>query len=1346
MLYLTPDMTEKDKKDMGKRSRLTVFLRIFSAVFGRLLLYGFLATALAAAIFSLYIQSHDFELLLADLIREGMEKTLGQPVTLRSLRIDPLGGRLLINGVTVGSGAIDLPSPLHLDHVILEVDSASMFRGELDIKRIMVLRPSIDVVFTADGRSNLPQLKQQEPGGLRVRIGRLDIYNGELIISGRAIGWGMDSGQIDIGVSRTDGGLRGNARLRRLRLALPELRSFTADLETGFKVGEDRIDGSAALLGEDGSSLQVEKWVFDLADGDFESDFKLQADIGLLNHPEFGDLSGRLESSGDVRYAGGELAVTAEAVMPELRIGGIKAERLRGRVNYQGGILSGELLEAYAFDGRMAGNAEIREIFENPVIKVKLDVDKFDLPSLLSAAGLGRIHLDGRLDGKFEFALDEANPQGMTLRGNIATNWRPGAEKAYKQAVEAISSGRELEVFRSTVIPIAVSGGFEYSGGVLSLAEDFSAKTPLSVVGINGKADVSHLDLVLRTRSVGSDEAALAVAGISRLLGMEEGPPEEQYKIASIVRRFETKGQAVLRIKGSLENPALDLRWRTEGVRYADRSFGGGTMRMEWAGGVLSFPQIKLRDGASVLDINGTIRFPQGREVESEFNITAVEFDLTGLESVIGIESVGLSGIAEGSLHMSITPELEGSGEVKTRSLTLGEIKFDRAQAEIEFGRRLVVRKLDAVGPNGTHVQGDIEFDTVSQDWRAALTAQGVRLDRYAELVAPDMEVRGLAELKIDASGHKLAASGLVDFSVTGAGIGGIAFGDIQGGLRADGRRGSLVVSYGDQSYRIEAELIGDSQREVQLSLEKEVVDLTPLAHEFIPDQRLYLQVLQGISGKVLLADTGLEAEMTLGRVQVGIEQFSASSVGPVRIRYAGDRLYFNDVRVEQSEYQLNASGSFSLNGSNNFSLDLDGGVNLLALSDFFTDFSFSGGAQVELSVRGTLSKPLVYGDVKLVDGFVRHKESNLSLAGVRGDVRIENERIEVDRVTALFSEGVVDLDGFVNVDWATLQPTSFQFNIEGSGVNYSIPQELSATLDASLILRGSLKDSILTGAIDVRNALYTKRYEPEAELLHAQQQPLPMAADELRNVRLDLALRGDEGIRVDNNFADMEVILDLRVLGTGAEPVITGRSEVKEGEVYYRDRKYTITSGVIDFVNPYRMEPHFDFRAETQVKEYRIFLEFHGTPDRLYPNLSSDPAESVIDILHLLAVGKVRDNPFPSDTERLQEQLLGLALSGFITRQVTGQLERRAERLFGIDRFRIDPFFPGGSNNLSPRVTVGEQITDRLSVIYSRNLSENAEQVLVFEYQLSPTMVLIGSREEDGSYAVDMHLKHSFR
>jgi len=1339
-------MSKEKKKN---KSGPGAFFRVLAAVVGRILLYGLLAAAMVAAFASLYLQSLDFELMLMGLITDGAEEALGRPVTLQSLRFDLLGGRVLIKGLRVGSGKPDLPDPLYIDYVLLQVDHRSILQGVIDIKQLILLQPIVDIVYTADGENNLPEFMLTEPaGGGEVRIGSLDVYNGELLFSGQAIGWGMDSGQVTFSLKQTGrDAFRGDAELKRLRLTLPRLKPVSTDIGLSFAAAGNVLSGAARLRGDYGSRLFVNEGSYDFTTGNATAEVELEADLGLLSLEGQGVISGWLEASGSLRYADGRLQAEAETLVPRLRVGDLLIERLRNRLVFSGDELRSEELEADVLDGHVSGSVEVARIFDNPVVTARMNAEQLDIPKVLRAAGLEKIQVRGRLDGSFSLSLDLQRPEELFVSGDISTTWKEGSERPYREAVAAVGAGRDFEIFSQTYIPVALSGHFEFSDNALLLGENFIARTPLSEIRINGAVDSKSLNLVLRSRSVGTEEVALALTNLGRVLGLDQGSPEEQYPIASIVRSFEASGQAVLRLSGRLDDPAVDLRVRSSSVRYMGRSLGNGTMRLEWAGGELRFPQIRLRDGLSAMDIQGKVSFPPGQAAEAEFNLEFAELDLAGLESLAGMEPIGLTGIGEGQLSLNIGNEFVGGGKVKVRSLTFRDISFDHAEAEVAFGERLALRDLDAVGPGGVRIQGSVDYDTVSEDWRASLRASGIQLENYVELLAPGSQLKGTVDVNIDANGHRLAASGLFDFSIAGAGAGGLALGDITGQLRADGSKAALSITSGGQDYKINAELLGDRHDEISLELENDSIDLSALAQEFMPDARLYLQVSNGASARLKLADTGFEAELRLGRVQAGLEQFSAGSEGPVTIRYAGDRVYLNDISIDQGIYKLNVGGSVGLSAPLSLNFKLDGSVNLVALSDFLPDFSFGGGAVFEeLNIRGSIEKPLINGLVRVTDGFVRHKESNLSLSNMQGELRIENERVEIGRARAFFSGGVVNLDGFVLLDFAALQPSDFQFNIEGTGVELSIPKELDAVVDSSLILRGNLQDSILTGEIDVRSALYTRRFDPEAEILRAQQQPLQVAAEELRNLRLDLALRGEEDIRMDNNFADMEVILDLQIVGTAAEPVITGRAEVKEGQVFYRDRRYTITSGVIDFVNPYRIEPHFDFRAETQIKEYRVFLEFHGTPDRLYPTLTSDPSESTIDILHLLAVGKVRQNPFPSDTERLQEQLLGLALSGFITRQVTGQLERRAEQLFGIDRFRIDPFFAGGSNNLSPRMTVGEQITDRLSVIYSRNLSKSANQVLVLEYQLSPTMMIVGSREEDGSYAIDIHLKHSFR
>ena len=91
--------------------------------------------------------------------------------------------------------------------------------------------------------------------------------------------------------------------------------------------------------------------------------------------------------------------------------------------------------------------------------------------------------------------------------------------------------------------------------------------------------------------------------------------------------------------------------------------------------------------------------------------------------------------------------------------------------------------------------------------------------------------------------------------------------------------------------------------------------------------------------------------------------------------------------------------------------------------------------------------------------------------------------------------------------------------------------------------------------------------------------------------------------------------------------------------------------------------------------------------------------------------------------------------------------MEARARRLFGFERFSIDPFFePGQQRSPGPRVTLGKQLTEKLTVTYQTVIG-NPEQgnFVSLEYRLANWLTAIGTRDVDGSLALDFRLKKRF-
>jgi translocation and assembly module TamB len=327
----------------------------------------------------------------------------------------------------------------------------------------------------------------------------------------------------------------------------------------------------------------------------------------------------------------------------------------------------------------------------------------------------------------------------------------------------------------------------------------------------------------------------------------------------------------------------------------------------------------------------------------------------------------------------------------------------------------------------------------------------------------------------------------------------------------------------------------------------------------------------------------------------------------------------------------------------------------------------------------------------------------------------------------------------------------SFDVQASGRGVTLRYPEGLRSQLDADLRFFGDARSRWVTGGLDVRQALYNKRYELASELLAVSGAALPGRSAGLGRggLRYDVKLRVPGTLRIDNNLTTLQARADLTLQGSYEAPVVVGRAEVDRGRVYFQGNTYVIRRGTIDFVDPQKIDPRFDIEAEARVRSYRVTLKVAGTLERVYPTLTSDPPLSAVQILNLLAGADESTvaSLTLSQTDQAKLAAAGAATlaAGRLSEQVG--LERGAERLFGINRFSIDPsVVKGGVTNPTARLTVGKRLTPDLNVQYSTDLRGTEDRVLSVEYTLSDRLSLLLTRTEPGGYGFDLQLRHAYR
>jgi len=311
----------------------------------------------------------------------------------------------------------------------------------------------------------------------------------------------------------------------------------------------------------------------------------------------------------------------------------------------------------------------------------------------------------------------------------------------------------------------------------------------------------------------------------------------------------------------------------------------------------------------------------------------------------------------------------------------------------------------------------------------------------------------------------------------------------------------------------------------------------------------------------------------------------------------------------------------------------------------------------------------------------------------------------------------------------------------------------------------GTMAAPTLRGTVTVKNALYNKRVDLVPGLIElASGRPSSggSASSAAMSVplRFDVRIQAPSSLRIESNFAHLVASADLVLRGSYDRPVLLGRAEVEQGEAIIEGKRYMVRHGTADFSNPTKLEPFLNLEGETLIRvpgqTYIVNVQLVGTIDRLDTQLTADPPLSRIEILSLLFGGdtaraEARDAELRTlqreesqrslATSRLQQAAVGVA---------TAPITRAVEQAFGLDTFQITPsvgYDPYQRLNPTARLTVGKRISNKVYLTFSRSLNTpaGADQVILLEYDQNDRLSWIFSRNEDGTYALDVRVRHVF-
>ena len=1256
----------------------------------------------------------------AGLLAHSLRTFFERDVSVGAVEIRALPLRAEVAGLRVAGKKPGDPPFLEIARVVAVPSLAQLWERTLTLRELRLESPRMRINAFKTGGDDLPPFGRREGGGGGIRLERLVVQDGLVFLDHERVPVEADlpdfQGRLD---ARRDRALSG-----RLTFGPGQLR---------FGPGPPLELASEIALVLAGRRLVIESGRFHAPDIDLEAKGEIRFETPLKGEIDLvGPVDLRVLDEHVVRTG---LGIAGKArIEGTLRLEGARIE-ITGRAEGEAGAFDGVAIPRYAgefaWDGnglRLSGLA-VEALAGTAVLDVEVPTARANRPARVEGR-LAGADVAGLLTLVFDWG---AMGVGAGATGELAVRWPRGRprEISGKVAVDLTPGhdGRQ-----------PLSGRFLWSADageqVVELADLHTAVLEARLDGRVHRDGRADLRLDAEANDLGAADDLLQ--GLRRALGNPEAE----------VTGLRGAGVFRGRVQGTLAEPSFegrftgrDLVWR--GVQWGEATAAGALL-----GTAVEARSLLLRRGASTLFLDG--RFGTGRyglEDGTEGRARLTDWPAADL-----VRAFAWDLRVEGALNGDAV--LHGR-----RSAPAGEATLESAAGRFWGVSFSSGRVRLAWGDGKTHVrEGRAEVGGGQATFAGSVTDDGI-YDGEATLTAASLEA-------LQGDPPAVPLSGRVTSRIT-----------LQGTLRRPrlvGKLSSPRLFLGDEglgALEVLFEAKGDGEVNITSTLRSGRVDVgleghvdaaPPHAAELVLTARgtsldPYLRTVwtalpPGLglvaSGEArvygpLTETRDLRAIARLDPLLVLVPEYPGRTRAPVVLRFEKGVLTVDELQVFAEGTDLAVHGQADLLGDGPLDLRVKGAADLRGLSAVSPRLRAFGAGRLDLALSGTRHEPRLEGTLRLEGAGLRARGFPHGVTDLTGTVRFTEGGATLEELTGRLAGGRVTAAGTLALAGGRLR--SFDVRPKGEDLSLRWPEGLRSLVDADLRLYGDETRSFATGTVDVKQAVYSRRYDVASELLALR--ATEEEAVEGGGLQLDLRLRAPGTLRVDNNLASLYARADLQLRGTSRAPVLLGRAEVDRGRVYFQGRTYVIRHGSLDFVNPTRFDPLFDIEAETRLQSYRVTLRMNGTLERVTPTLTSDPPLSALQILNLLAGADESTVAAMTTTRGNEAQLAASGAASLAAGRLAEEvgLERGAGKLLGLDRFSIDPsLLRGNGQTPTARVTLGKRITPDLSVIYAQDLSGTGEKLISVEYILSDRFSVLLTRSDPDGFGFDVRLRRA--
>jgi len=300
---------------------------------------------------------------------------------------------------------------------------------------------------------------------------------------------------------------------------------------------------------------------------------------------------------------------------------------------------------------------------------------------------------------------------------------------------------------------------------------------------------------------------------------------------------------------------------------------------------------------------------------------------------------------------------------------------------------------------------------------------------------------------------------------------------------------------------------------------------------------------------------------------------------------------------------------------------------------------------------------------------------------------------------------------------------------------------DVETVMEGALFFKGDQLEQLLDGSLHIQKALYEKRINLREVIVkwqESQEERLPIDIPFAGTTRLSIHFTGKENIAVRNNIANVPMELDFLLKGTLEKPLLFGQIDIPRGTFSFRGNEFKVTSGAVQFVNPDKIDPLFDIKGQSKVRDYAVDFSLAGTLSRFVLGLTSFPPLADADILSLLTFGK-------KTTEIVADEgATASVTTSIVSDFIASFLAEPVQQLIGLDKITVG--VPDGKSSKSTLVSLEKRVNEDFLFVYSDTFDPVKQPKIQVFYDLGKNVSLVGEKDEQGQIGGDLRFRFEFR